>query len=39
MRTKQYSYRTEKSYLYWIRFFIHFHNKQHLENMNKMEAE
>ncbi|WP_281180490.1 phage integrase N-terminal SAM-like domain-containing protein [Endozoicomonas ascidiicola] len=34
-----YSYRTEKTYLYWIRFFIHFHNKQHPENMNEKEVE
>lgn len=39
IRTKQYSYRTEKTYLYWIRFFIHFHNKQHPANMREHEVE
>ena len=39
IRTKQYSYRTEKTYLYWIRFFIHFHNKQHPTHLNEREVE
>ncbi|WP_419533538.1 phage integrase N-terminal SAM-like domain-containing protein [Endozoicomonas sp.] len=39
IRTRQYSYRTEKTYLYWIRFFIHFHNKQHPKYMRENEVE
>jgi hypothetical protein len=29
MRTRHYSYRTEQTYLHWIREFILFHHKQH----------
>ncbi|NVK38967.1 MAG: integron integrase [Gammaproteobacteria bacterium] len=29
MRTRGYSIRTEKTYLYWIKFFIRFHGRQH----------
>lgn len=29
MRSRHLAYRTEKSYLHWIKRFIHFHNKQH----------
>jgi hypothetical protein len=29
MRVKHYSYRTEKSYVDWIRRYILFHNKRH----------
>ncbi len=29
IRAKHYSYRTEQSYIAWIRRYIHFHNKQH----------
>lgn len=28
IRLKHYSYRTEQTYVYWIRRFILFHNKQ-----------
>ncbi|CAH1041724.1 phage integrase N-terminal SAM-like domain-containing protein [Halomonas sp. TD01] len=29
LRVKRYSLRTEKTYCYWIRFFIRFHNLRH----------
>ena len=29
LRRKHYSYRTEKSYVNWVRRFIYFHQKQH----------
>ena len=29
IRIKHYSYSTEKSYLYWIKQFILYHNKRH----------
>jgi len=29
IRTKQYSYRTEQTYVRWITRYIHFHNKRH----------
>ncbi|HET7922186.1 MAG TPA: integron integrase [Gammaproteobacteria bacterium] len=29
LRTRQYSRRTEKSYCYWVRFFIRFHDLRH----------
>ena len=33
LRTKHYSYRTEKSYLDWIKRFILFHEKRHPNEM------
>lgn len=33
IRVKHYSYRTEESYIYWIRRFILFHNKRHPQEM------
>ena len=33
LRLKHYSYRTEQSYVGWIRRYILFHNKQHPKNM------
>lgn len=36
-RLKHFSIRTEKSYLYYIRDFILFHNKQHPKNMGTSE--
>jgi hypothetical protein len=29
IRTRHYSYRTEKAYVHWIKRFIFFHNKRH----------
>jgi integron integrase len=39
LRTKHYAYRTEQSYLYWIKRFIFFHNKQHPQTLNSPEIE
>jgi len=37
MRLRGYSIRTEKSYLYWIKFYIRFHSRKHPEDMGKDE--
>ena len=39
IRLKHYSYRTEQSYVYWIRRYILFHNKQHPKEMGVPEVE
>ncbi|MEE8057421.1 MAG: phage integrase N-terminal SAM-like domain-containing protein [Pseudomonadales bacterium] len=39
LRTRHYSLKTEKTYLYWIRHFIRFHNKRHPEEMGNREIE
>lgn len=39
MRTLHYSIRTEQSYLYWIRWFIRFHDYCHPRDMGKPEVE
>ncbi|PZD73819.1 Tyrosine recombinase XerD [Acaryochloris thomasi RCC1774] len=39
MRTKHYAYRTEESYVQWIRRFILFHNKRHPQEMSEPEVE
>ncbi len=39
LRTRRYSLRTEKTYVYWIRHFILFHNKRHPETMKNLEIE
>lgn len=38
IRVKHYSYSTEKTYVYWIRRFILFHNKRHLNEMGTPEV-
>ncbi len=38
MRMRGYSIRTEKTYLYWIKAFINFHNKRHPETMGTEEV-
>jgi len=38
IRTKQYSIRTEKSYVDWVRRFILFHNKHHPEALGETEV-
>ena len=38
MRTRNYSPRTIKTYVQWIKRFILFHNKNHPRNMGKEEA-
>ncbi len=39
LRTRHYSIQTEKTYLYWIRHFITFNNKQHPKDMSNPEIE
>lgn len=39
MRVKHYSYRTEQTYIHWIRRFIIFHNKRHPLDMGEAEIE
>ena len=33
MRQKGYALKTEKTYLYWIKYFIVFHKKQHPQSL------
>ena len=37
IRTRHYSYRTEKAYVHWIKRFIFFHNKRHPAEMAETE--
>ena len=37
IRTRHYSYRTEKAYIHWIKRFIFFHNKHHPAEMGEAE--
>ncbi len=37
LRVKNYSYRTEKTYIHWIKKFILFHNKKHPLQMGEIE--
>ncbi len=39
IRLKHYSYRTEESYVQWIRRYILFHNKRHPKDMAVPEIE
>lgn len=39
IRLKHYSYQTEKTYVYWIKRYIFFHNKQHPKDMGRKEIE
>jgi len=39
LRTRHYSLRTEKTYLYWTRSFIHFHQKRHPESLANADIE
>ncbi len=39
IRFKHYSISTEKTYIYWIKHYIFFHNKQHPVNLEKKEIE
>jgi hypothetical protein len=38
LRIKRYSYRTEQTYLEWIRRFILFHHKHHPKDMAEPEV-
>jgi site-specific recombinase XerD len=37
MRLKHYSYRTEQSYVYWIRKYLRYHNLRHPRDMREKE--
>jgi hypothetical protein len=39
IRFKHYSYSTEKTYIFWIKQYIFFHNKKHPVHMGKNEIE
>ncbi|MBH8552881.1 integron integrase [Nostocaceae cyanobacterium CENA357] len=39
IRLKHYSYQIEKTYIYWIRRYILFHNKRHPKDMGSKEIE
>jgi integron integrase len=38
IRRRHYSYRTEETYVYWIRHFIYFHGKRHPREMGEAEV-
>jgi hypothetical protein len=38
MRTRGYSLRTEKTYVYWIRFFIRYQKRKHPKEMEAAEV-
>ena len=37
IRVKRYSLQTEKSYLYWVKYFIIFNDKRHPKDMGAAE--
>ena len=39
LRVKHYAYRTEQTYVHWIRRFIYFHDKRHPQDMSAPEVE
>ena len=39
IRSRNYSRRTEKSYWFWIRYFIYFHDKRHPREMGGPEVQ
>ncbi len=39
IRFKHYSLSTERTYVYWIKYYILFHNKRHPKEMGKVEIE
>ena len=38
IRTRHYSYRTEQTYIYWIKQYIFFHGKRHPAEMGAAEV-
>ncbi len=38
-RTRHYNYRTEKTYILWVKDFIRFNDKRHLASMGNAEIE
>ena len=39
IRVKHYSISTEKTYIYWTKYYILFHNKMHPVNMGQAQLE
>ena len=39
IRRRHYSPNTEKTYVYWVKQYIYFHNKQHPKNLNSSHIE
>ena len=39
IRVKHYSISTERTYLYWVKEYILYHNKKHPKDMGKIEIE
>jgi integron integrase len=39
MRMRHYSYKTEKTYIYWMKQYFHFHNLRHPKEMGAAEVE
>lgn len=39
IRARQYSFKTEKAYIGWVKRFIYFHDLKHPKNMGKVEIE
>lgn len=39
IRSKQYSYRTEESYVHWIKRYVLFHNMRHPRELGQAEIE
>ncbi|MFT6779914.1 MAG: site-specific recombinase XerD [Paraglaciecola sp.] len=39
MREKRYAKRTIKAYIYWVKLYINFHNKQHPAQLNDGDVE
>ena len=38
MRAKRYSLKTEKAYIYWIKYYIHYHDRKHPKEMGSPEV-
>ena len=39
IRVKHYSINTERTYIYWVKTYILYHNKKHPKDMGKIEIE
>lgn len=39
IRSQNKAFKTEKTYVYWVKTFIHFHNKRHPKDMGAVEVE
>jgi len=38
IRTRHYSYKTEKAYVFWVRRFVHFHGRRHPRELREAEV-